>query len=61
MSESSGGGMGLTGVLLVVFVTLKLTDHIDWGWGWVLSPAWIWLSLVVLVVVLVELIGDGYR
>lgn len=35
------GGMGLGGVLTVIFVVLKLTDVIDWSWIWVLSPLWI--------------------
>ncbi len=41
--------MGLSGVLLVVFVVLKLTGLIAWSWWWVLSP--IWIGLVGLVVV----------
>lgn len=35
-------------VLTVIFVTLKLTDNIDWSWWWVLSPIWIsWIVLFV--------------
>lgn len=26
--------------LTLVFVTLKLTNHIDWSWWWVLAPLW---------------------
>lgn len=33
--------MGLTGVLTVVFVVLKLCGLINWSWVWVLSPFWI--------------------
>lgn len=46
--------LNLTGVLLVVFIILKLTNNIDWSWWWVLSPLWIpfafmlGLSLIVI-------------
>lgn len=33
--------MGLDGVLLVVFIVLKLCGVIAWSWLWVLSPLWI--------------------
>ena len=51
-SSSSSSGVGFVGLLTVLFVGLKLTDHIDWSWWWVLSPMWI--SLLILVVL------DGY-
>lgn len=44
--NSSGGGMGLGSVLLVVFVVLKLCGVIAWSWWWVLSPLWIGLAIV---------------
>jgi hypothetical protein len=40
-SSSSAGGIGFTGLLAIVFITLKLTHVIDWSWWWVLSPLWI--------------------
>lgn len=52
MSESggsTGGGIGFTGTLLIVFIVLKLVGTIDWSWWWVLSPAWIIIFLVLLV------------
>ena len=45
-SKSSSSGIGLTGVLFVVFLVLKLTGNIDWSWWWVTSPLWIPLALV---------------
>ena len=44
--SKSSGGIGCTGVLLIVFVTLKATGNIDWPWLWVLAPLWIPLGLV---------------
>jgi hypothetical protein len=42
MSEKSSrsGGVGLLGLLGVVFVTLKLCGVIDWSWWWVTAPFW---------------------
>lgn len=40
--------MTLDGVLLVVFIVLKLTGVIAWSWLWVLSPLWIGLILLIL-------------
>jgi hypothetical protein len=48
-SGSSSGGIGIGGVLLVLFITLKLCDVIDWSWWWVLSPLWIGFALGILV------------
>lgn len=40
-SSSSSGGIGFIGLLTILFIALKLTDHIDWSWLWVLSPIWL--------------------
>ena len=51
-NSNSGGGIGLGGVLLVVFIVLKLCEVIAWSWWWVLCPLWIpiaiWLILIVI-------------
>ena len=41
------GGIGIAEALFLVFLTLKLTDNIDWSWWWVTSPLWIPISLFV--------------
>lgn len=33
--------IGLTGMLTIVFIGLKLAKIINWSWVWVLSPLWI--------------------
>jgi hypothetical protein len=48
-NTSSSGGIGFCGLLTIVFITLKLTDFIDWSWWWVLSPIWIPLVFVILL------------
>jgi len=51
-SSSSSSGISFTGLLTVVFITLKLTKVIDWSWWWVMSPLLI-PSAIVLVLLLV--------
>ena len=46
-SSNSSGGIGFIGLLTIVFITLKLTNFIDWSWWWVLSP--IWVTLIILI------------
>jgi hypothetical protein len=46
-SSSAGGGIGIAGALLILFVALKLTHVISWPWLWVLAPAWIPVGLLV--------------
>ena len=36
-------------MLGVVFVTLKLTDVIDWSWWWVTAPFWGGLALAAVI------------
>jgi len=42
-------------LLTVLFIGLKLTDHIDWSWIWVLSPIWIQFLLLFIFNYLIEL------
>ena len=54
MSESktvNTGGIGFTGLLAIVFITLKLTNYIDWSWWWVLAPIWMPLALAILLII----------
>ena len=44
--QATCAGIGSTGLLTIVFITLKLCGAIDWPWLWVLSPIWISLALV---------------
>lgn len=46
-SGQSSGGIGCFTALGLIFVTLKLTDNIDWSWWWVLAPFWAPAVLVV--------------
>jgi hypothetical protein len=52
VSTSNSCGIGFTGLLTIVFVTLKLIGKIDWSWWWVLSPIWISVGIGLFVAAL---------
>lgn len=53
----SGGGCGLSTVLGIIFIVLKLTGVISWSWVWVLAPFWIPLALVAFIVVIIIVVA----
>ena len=55
-SKSKSSGIGLTGVLFVVFLVLKLTGNIDWSWWWVTSPLWIPIAIAISTVLIIFII-----
>jgi hypothetical protein len=54
--SSQSGGIGIGMILFLIFMTLKLTNNIDWSWWWVTAPLWIPVALVLGLLV-VALIG----
>lgn len=61
-NSSSGGGIGLGGLLFVVFLVLKLCGTITWSWWWVTAPLWIPAGLALILIVLVAIIlPEGFR
>ena len=52
----TAGGVGIVGLLQILFIGLKLGKVIDWSWLWVLSPLWIsfsiWIMLIIIIVLL---------
>lgn len=44
-SSGAGTGIGMGGILFIVFLVLKLCNVIDWSWWWVTSPIWIPVGL----------------
>lgn len=47
--DSKSNGIGLTTVLTLIFVVLKLVGVINWSWWWVLSPILIVDGLLLIV------------
>ena len=57
------GGTSFTGLLFLVFLTLKLTNVINWSWWLVTAPLWIipsaiiiGIGLLVVVAFIIEMI-----
>ena len=55
------GTVSFTGLLTVVFITLRLLDKTDWSWWWVLSPLWITASLSLAALGAILLIASRGR
>jgi hypothetical protein len=55
--NNTGGGVGLFGLLGLLFIGLKLTGYIDWSWWLVLLPIYgglvLFASLIALSFVMV--------
>ncbi len=41
--------MGFLGLLALLFIGLKLTNHINWPWWGVLAPLWIPVAIGALI------------
>ena len=48
-SNSTSGGVGILGLLGVLFVGLKLTGYIDWSWWYVTMPFWGALAVFIVI------------
>lgn len=59
--NSSSSGIGICGVLTILFVVLKLVGVINWSWLWVLCPLWIDILLTVIVSVIITIIDNKTR
>jgi hypothetical protein len=59
-NNNTNGGLGLTTIVFLVFLILKLTDNIDWSWWWVFSPFWIPVALVISIFVITIFISLLY-
>ena len=55
-NSSSSGGVGFFGLMFLIFMTLKLTEVIDWSWWWVTAPLWGGFALIFVIVVIIALI-----
>ena len=53
---ASGAGIGFSGLLTIVFITLKLCKVINWSWVWVLSPIWISLIITIVIILIAYLV-----
>jgi len=54
--STSSSGIGFTGLLTIVFITLKLLGTINWSWWWVLSPMLISTSIILIILMVLGII-----
>lgn len=52
-AKNSDAGLGLGGVLQIVFIVLKLCGLIDWSWWWVWSPTLISLAFYLVIILII--------
>lgn len=52
-SSNNSGGVGICGVMFIVFLVLKLVGTIDWSWWWITSPLWIPFGVLLIVMGLI--------
>lgn len=58
MSDNNAkGGIGLSGILFVVFLILKLCKVITWSWWWVFAPIWIPFAIGLIIFIIAFIIG----
>jgi len=56
VTVSSTGGVGVAGLLGLLFVALKLIGIITWSWWWVTAPFWIPFALAVAVAIVAGIV-----
>ena len=54
-SKARSGGVGFGGLLFLLFLTLKLTNVIDWSWWWVTAPLWGVFAFIALIMLIVAI------
>lgn len=56
--KKEGGGIGVCGILTIIFIVLKCLRIINWSWLWVLSPIWIPVAVIVLIILIYKMLGE---
>lgn len=56
MDKTNAGGVGILGVLLIIFMVLKLVGVINWSWLLVLVPLWIELGAAAVMLIIIAIL-----
>lgn len=54
--EQTSGGIGLLGMVFIVFLVLKLCNVITWSWWWVCLPLYGPLAITIPILLLIALV-----
>jgi hypothetical protein len=57
-SASSGGNIGIFGMMGVMFIGMKIAGVIAWPWVWVLAPLWAPSAVVIVIAFIVGVIVE---
>lgn len=55
-NNSSSGGIGFAGLLTILFIGLKLTNHIDWSWWWIGALFVVIILVVIVIIAIIEMV-----
>lgn len=57
MENNKSGGAGISTLLLVLFIGLKLGGVIAWSWVWVLAPFWLPAFIILGFLAILGIVG----
>ena len=60
-SENGVKGIGVSGLLGVAFVILKLCHVIEWPWIWVTAPFWVPVAIVLAILLVLAILKGLVR
>lgn len=60
-SENGVKGIGVSGLLGVAFVILKLCHVIEWPWVWVTAPFWVPVAIVLAILLVLAILKGLVR
>jgi hypothetical protein len=55
-NSNSSSGVGLLGLMFLIFMTLKLMGYITWSWWWVTAPLWVGFAIILTIILIFLLI-----
>ena len=56
---NGGPGIGLAGILTIIFIIMKCLGHLSWSWLWVFAPLWISAGIGIVILIVVGLVILG--
>lgn len=60
-SENGVAGIGVSGLLGVAFVILKLCHVIEWPWVWVTAPFWVPVAIILAILLVLAILKGLVR